>query len=95
MRSFSLIARLAQRSRSHRRRAIFRSAPMPRWKARATAIALWLAAGCVPISSYFRMLSSCSLLAAMSGQSDLILSRRTYRNPVPMGAVSHLWSDVP
>ncbi len=29
----------------------------------ATAIALWFAAGCVPISSYFRMSSSCSTAA--------------------------------
>ena len=51
--------------------------PMPRLNAAATAIALWLAAGCVPISSNFRMLSSISVGAAISGHSDLILSRRT------------------
>ncbi len=45
--------------RRWRSRASFRSAPIPRWKASAAAMALWLAAGWVPISSNLRMSPSC------------------------------------
>jgi len=54
------------------------------------AIALWLAAGWVPISSNLRMSVSSFSSAAMSGQRDLIFERLTYRRPVPCGAPSHL-----
>ena len=75
-RALAAVSRFAHRSRSHRSRAAFRSAPISRWKARAAAIALWFAAGCVPISSYFRTSSSILAGAAMSGQ---ILFWRSFR----------------
>ncbi len=40
-------------------------------------MALWLAAGWVPISSYFRMFSSISGGAAISGHSAFCFSFRT------------------
>jgi len=57
--------------------AAFLSIPMPRWKTSASAIALWLAAGWVPISSNFRTSSSCFFSAGMSGQILPIFDRRT------------------
>jgi hypothetical protein len=68
---------------------------MPSWKLKASAIALWLAAGCVPISSNFLMSFARAAAAGVSGQCDSIRSRRTYRNPVPIGASSHLCRLVP
>jgi hypothetical protein len=49
----------------------------------------------VPISSNFRMSFSFDAAAGVSGQSDGMFSRRTYRNPVPIGASSHLCRLVP
>ncbi len=76
-RSVAVVRRFAHRSRRYRSRAAFRSPPIARWKARATAMALWLAAGCVPISSYLRTFASIVFGAAISGHSDGILALRT------------------
>ena len=68
---------------------------MPRLKAMATEIALWFAAGCVPIYSYLRMSLSCSTLEAIRGPRGLILSLRPSRSHVQCGACSPLQRPVP
>jgi len=51
--------------------------PMPSWKVRASAIALWLAAGWVPISSNLRTLAFMAGGAGISGHSLSIFDLRT------------------
>jgi hypothetical protein len=70
-------SRIAHRFRRNRSRAAFRSMPMPSLKDIASAIALWFAAGCVPISSNLRISSFRDALAGVSGQSEAMFSRRT------------------
>ena len=54
------------------------------------------AAGCVPICSNLRMSSTrISEVAAIKGHRPAIFDRRTYRNPVPCGAITHLCRVAP
>ena len=66
----------AHRSRRCTRRAYLRAPPMPWWKVSASAIASAFAAGCVPISSNFRMSFARFSFAGVSGQSAAMFSRR-------------------
>ena len=58
-------------------------------------MALRCDAGCVPISSNLRMLPFIVSGAAIIGQIFAIFSLRTYSMPVPIGASTHLCSEVP
>ena len=65
------------------------------WKFIASVMALRCEAGCVPICSNLRMSSCSSVGAAIIGQIFGILFFFDVEHAVPIGASSHLCSDVP